>query len=70
MTARLAFRPGFDWKRVAWGRPDSPPRPMCSYCHAGIGADDVPLMLWREDGSASQFCDVCVEAWIISEVGA
>lgn len=69
MTAPLAFRPGFfDWKRVAWGRPDSPPRPMCSYCHAGIGDDDVPLMLWREDGSAASFCDACVEAWIISEV--
>jgi hypothetical protein len=64
MTIKLKFRDGFDHGRLAWGRPDSPRRPLCSYCHAGISDDDVPLMMWREDGSAVQFCDSCAEEWI------
>jgi hypothetical protein len=51
----------FDWNRVAWGRPDSPPRPFCAYCSAFLPKDSVPLMLWREDGSAARFCDRCAE---------
>jgi hypothetical protein len=67
MTAReLRFRDGFDWKRVAWGRPDSPRRSLCSYCHGALS--EVPLMLWREDGSAASFCDECLEKWVISAV--
>jgi hypothetical protein len=67
MQHRLKFRDGFDWRRVAWGRPDSPPRPFCGYCHAHISDDDVPLMLWKPDGSGVQLCDECVEKWITSE---
>jgi hypothetical protein len=64
--ARLAFRAGFDWRKVAWGRPDSPPRPLCCYCHGPL--PEVPLMLWREDGSGISFCDGCVEQWVTSEI--
>ena len=56
-------RPGFDWGRVAWGRPDSPRSAVCSYCFAAIGEDDVPLIMWSADGHAAQFCDACVERW-------
>jgi hypothetical protein len=63
---------------VAWGKPDSPRRILCSYCQRKVmpfrseprlsnrvlGADDWPLMLWREDGASAQFCDECVERWI------
>jgi hypothetical protein len=63
MTHALQPRPGFDWGRVTWGRPDSPVSALCSYCSAGIGADDMPLRLWREDGSAAQFCDECQARW-------
>jgi hypothetical protein len=56
-------RPGFNWDHVAWGRPDSPRSALCSYCSAGIGEDDVPLIMWRPDGSAAQFCDACMKTW-------
>lgn len=59
MTAQLKFRASFDWRRVAWGRPDSPQRALCSYCAGAL--PECPLMLWREDGSAMQLCDDCVE---------
>ena len=63
MTNKLAPLPGFKWSRVVWGRPDSPSSVLCSYCQAHISADAVPLILWRLDGSAAQFCDVCQEKW-------
>lgn len=62
--ATLKLREGFDWERVAWGPPDSPCRVLCSYCHAGISEDDIPLMIWADDGSAMQLCDQCVETWV------
>lgn len=63
VTAKLKPKPGFDWGRVAWGRPDSPPRKLCSLCHNFIGEDDIPLMMWAKDGAMAQFCDACVERW-------
>jgi len=63
-VTKLKFRDGFDWRRVAWGRPDSPVRPLCSYCHGEL--PEVPLMLWRDDGSAMQLCDDCVDQWVTS----
>lgn len=56
-------KPGFDWSRVAWGRPDSPVSAVCSYCFAAIGENDIPLRLSSEDGHAAQFCDACMEKW-------
>jgi hypothetical protein len=58
---QFKFREGF-WEKVAWGRPDSPQRPICSCCHGAL--PEVPLMLWREDLSALQLCDECVEKWV------
>lgn len=65
MTRRITIKakPGFDWRLVAWGAPDSPRRPLCSYCHGRIDEDDVPLMLFKDDGSLAQFCDKCIERW-------
>jgi hypothetical protein len=60
----LKMRDGFDWKRVAWGAPDSPQRALCSYCHGGIGEDDVPLMMWGDDGSMMQLCEPCIQQWV------
>ena len=59
---RMRFRDGFDWRRVTWGRPDSVPTAICSYCHGAL--PKVPLMLWNEQGGAIQFCDACVEQWL------
>jgi hypothetical protein len=58
---RLKFRTGFDWRKVTWGRPDSVSTAICSYCHGAL--PEAPLMLWRQDGSAMQLCDDCVEKW-------
>jgi hypothetical protein len=63
MPAMLAPKAGFDWARVTWGRPDSPVSALCSYCSAGIGEDDMPIRVWRQDGSAAQFCDACAARW-------
>ena len=62
----IRAKPGFDWGRVAWGAPDSPRRELCAYCHAKIGDDDVPLMMFKPDGSMAQFCDDCVERWLFA----
>ncbi len=59
----LEPKPGFDWDRLTWGRPDSVPSVLCSYCSASISDDDMPLRLWRADGSAVQFCDDCQRRW-------
>lgn len=45
--------------RLSWGRPDSPQRPLCGLCHGPLPA--VPLIMWKDDGSALSLCDVCVE---------
>jgi hypothetical protein len=61
--ATLEPKPGFDWAHVTWGRPDSPPSAICSYCSAGIGEDDVPMRLWNSSGWAAQFCEDCQRKW-------
>jgi hypothetical protein len=60
---KLEPKPGFDWARVTWGRPDSTPSVLCSYCSAAIGDDDIPLMMWNSDGYAVKFCERCQETW-------
>lgn len=48
-------------KQICWGRPDSPRRPFCALCHGYLDDDDVPVMIWKPDGSGAAFCDPCVE---------
>lgn len=62
-TMQLRPKPGFDWNHVSWGRPDSPPSVLYSYCSAGIPEGSVPLILWKADGSAARFCDACSAKW-------
>lgn len=57
----LKPREAFDWSKVTWGRPDSPPSVLCSYCSASIGEDDVPLIMWKPDGHCARFCEKCME---------
>lgn len=45
--------------KINWGRPDSPTRPICAICHGPL--PEVPLMLWKADGSGASLCDECVE---------
>jgi hypothetical protein len=54
---------GFDWSHVTWGRPDSPRSVLCSYCSASLGDESVPLVMWKDDGHAAQFCDACQRKW-------
>jgi hypothetical protein len=58
---KLEPKAGFDWSHVSWGKPDSMPTAVCSYCSGCL--PDVPLMLWKPDGSCAQFCDGCVRKW-------
>jgi hypothetical protein len=66
--AELQPKDGFDWDKVTWGRPDSPPSVLCSYCSAVLPEDDgewadPPLMMWKADGHAAQFCADCQWKW-------
>ena len=61
MTVFIRPKPGFDWGRIAWGRPDSPVRMLCAYCHGALS--EVPLILTKQDGSTAMFCDDCAAQW-------
>jgi hypothetical protein len=59
----LEPKAGFDWGKVTWGRPDSPPTVLCSYCSAVIPDDDIPLILSSTQGYAARFCKQCRKTW-------
>jgi hypothetical protein len=59
----LSPKPGFDWGHLPWGRPDSVPTVVCSYCSASIGEDDMPLILSNAEGWTVRFCDACQRKW-------
>jgi hypothetical protein len=63
MADSLSPAAGFDWRRVNWGRPDSPPSALCSYCSRSFQEEDVPLRFWTQAGFAAAFCDACQAAW-------
>jgi hypothetical protein len=50
--------------KIVWGKPDSPRRALCAVCHGAL--PEVPLMLWKEDGSGASFCDDCAEVLLKS----
>ena len=54
---------GFDWAKITWGRPDSVPSVLCSYCSASIGEDDMPLILSNREGWTARFCEKCQKRW-------
>lgn len=62
MTA-LAPRTGFNWMQVSWDAPNSVRATRCAYCDEPFGVKDIPLILWRPDGWAAEFCADCVERW-------
>jgi hypothetical protein len=59
----LSPEPGFDWRKVIWGRPDSPRSALCSYCSAVIKDEEIPFIMWSSAGYAAQFCDKCQRQW-------
>ena len=61
---QLGFGRGFDPTMLSWGGPDEPAAEECSICDAPFSEDDVPLIMWREDGWCVRLCDACVERWI------
>lgn len=61
---RLAPKPGFDWRRVYWGKPNET-HEFCSCCKKPIDEDEIPLQLWSPNGDMAQFCDDCVAKWFV-----
>jgi hypothetical protein len=60
----LKPKKAFDWNRLTWGRPDSVPTALCSYCSAVIPEDSVPLIVSNDEGWTVRFCDKCMtELW-------
>lgn len=45
--------------KIVWGKPDAPMRALCALCHDKL--PEVPLIIWKGDGSAASFCDDCAE---------
>lgn len=69
MTVELKPKPGFDWSRVNWGGPEDVRTRQCSYCAKPFPDEEdeendfVPLILWKQDGSAAEFCEDCQREW-------
>ena len=63
MMARLQTYNGFDWRRVAWGKPDAPPRPLCAYCAGALCDDEGTLMIWDAAGASARICDRCLKSY-------
>jgi hypothetical protein len=59
----------FDWAKITWGRPDSPPTVLCSYCAAALAEGDGPLILWTGDGHSARFCPACSELVAAASLG-
>ena len=63
MAAVLKPKDGFDWKKVTWGRPDSVPTVLCSYCSAALPENSAPLILSNAEGWTARFCEECQRRW-------
>ena len=61
--ATISLKPkiALDWSKLTWGRPDSPPSVLCSYCSAVIPEDDVPLIMSNTEGWTVRFCNKCMK---------
>jgi hypothetical protein len=59
----LKPKEGFDWTKLTWGRPDSVPTVLCSYCSASIPEGSVPLIMSNAEGWTVRFCDACMKRW-------
>jgi hypothetical protein len=57
----LRRNPDFPWHQVRWGRPDQQISHNCSLCGVRISEDAVPLRMWKPDGSAVVFCEICAD---------
>lgn len=64
----LRAKPGFDWTRVTWGGPEDVRTRECSYCGKPFpdeedDTDFMPLILWKANGAAAEFCEMCQSVW-------
>ena len=65
MNATLIIDPA----RLIWGGPKERVTQTCSVIGCGVAftCDDVPLRMWKDDGSAIALCDVCVDRYVVSD---
>ncbi|HSN21679.1 MAG TPA: hypothetical protein VLS49_13435 [Usitatibacter sp.] len=70
MPATLSPRAGFDWLLIRWGGPEELRTEVCSYvpCGKPLGEDEIPLSLFRDDGSVAEFCEDCQRKWWGAEI--
>lgn len=61
MTINIRFRDDF-WRRVCWSKGEDSQPKLCSCCAGAL--TDVPLVLWRENGSRIAVCDPCIEKFV------
>jgi hypothetical protein len=57
----VALKPGdsFNWTAVGWGAPDQRRTDKCSYCDKPLREDEIPLIMWNDDGWCAEFCEAC-----------
>jgi hypothetical protein len=57
----VALSPGtnLNWTAVSWGAPDQRRTDSCSYCGKPLSEDEIPLILWNDDGWCAEFCEAC-----------
>ena len=68
MATSLKPKVALNWGKLTWGRPDSPPSVLCSYCSAVIPEDSVPLILSNPEGWTVRFCEKCMkDVWGFSD---
>lgn len=60
MAVTLSPRPGFDWIKIRWRMRQADD---CSYCGGVLREEDVPLVLYRDNGTAAEFCIDCQRTW-------
>jgi hypothetical protein len=53
----------FAWHRVVWSAPTANAPCVCGHCFGAL--PEVPLMVWKPDGSGASFCDACAASALI-----
>lgn len=66
---KLRLKRGVE-RKLVWSGPNSKIAPFCSMCLSHVSDDDVPLMMWGENGSCAQLCEACAQTYIETDKGA
>jgi hypothetical protein len=52
--------------KIMWSPPDGKVAPLCSFADCCGPLPEVPLLLFRDDGSMANFCNACAAKLIVT----